>query len=601
MRKLNSLFLTNFISESGTEAKNKTYYGFVELDSFYCLAISEGYDTDEAADSAKLCIDTVISLFVEKPTIISWRLSQYVKKAHEELKLRSVKTQLKASLLLIVSDYSRVRYVQCGNIMCYLLRENHLVMQSNTHTLYQSMKDDKLIPDDGITGLEHASNITVFLGSRERITITVSPALMLKEEDFLLVGTHSFWSKVSPVELLDADEGRTETQVFLQSLEELFLSGQSGAVSSYCMASVHVKKVYREDITRSRKWIKRLIIIALAAVIVITAIITAAVQIDKKNKRLQGEITNRVFNYNSSGDLYFGAESYEAAVQQYEKALEEVPKLRDEKLKLKQEQDLIQKLSMITDLQKAETATAAKDFNLSKKLFLKVRESLGSYPELGLDSQISKNLVLINRQIEIMNLKDYAKLVEGAEDYGTARDTYNRIYEMQRILEDFDGMKETRLAIFDLDQTAKEGEKVLESQQEDKKQAANQQEIQEITSKGRTAEQAVIDKDLKRALEIYRGMREELLVLGAKEEADKVYNTILTLEEQLKKEESEQKAKALEEEIKQIDAKKLLAEQALLDGKKEEARRIYKEMSDSYIKFGEIEKASEIYQILLGL
>ena len=54
MRRLNSQFTTKYISEAGTKAENKDYFGFVEMDNMACWVIAEGYDKDTTISSAKL-------------------------------------------------------------------------------------------------------------------------------------------------------------------------------------------------------------------------------------------------------------------------------------------------------------------------------------------------------------------------------------------------------------------------------------------------------------------------------------------------------------------------------------------------------------------
>ena len=44
MRKLNSQFITTFVSETGLSGQNGTYYGFVEMDQYYCMAVAEAGD-----------------------------------------------------------------------------------------------------------------------------------------------------------------------------------------------------------------------------------------------------------------------------------------------------------------------------------------------------------------------------------------------------------------------------------------------------------------------------------------------------------------------------------------------------------------------------
>lgn len=65
MRKLNSQFVTTFVSEAGLGGQNGTYYGFVEMDRYYCMAVAEGYDGDGGQESAKLAVDAAIEAFVQ--------------------------------------------------------------------------------------------------------------------------------------------------------------------------------------------------------------------------------------------------------------------------------------------------------------------------------------------------------------------------------------------------------------------------------------------------------------------------------------------------------------------------------------------------------
>ena len=60
MRKLNSQFITTFVSEAGLDGQNGTYYGFVEMDRYYCMAVAQGYDADGGFDSAKLAVDAAM-------------------------------------------------------------------------------------------------------------------------------------------------------------------------------------------------------------------------------------------------------------------------------------------------------------------------------------------------------------------------------------------------------------------------------------------------------------------------------------------------------------------------------------------------------------
>lgn len=69
MRRLNSKFITRYISEQGNKKKNKDYFGFVELDDFACWVLAQGYDNDPDCISAKLVVDVFIEQFIKKPSL----------------------------------------------------------------------------------------------------------------------------------------------------------------------------------------------------------------------------------------------------------------------------------------------------------------------------------------------------------------------------------------------------------------------------------------------------------------------------------------------------------------------------------------------------
>ena len=69
MRKQNAEFLAAFTSEAASDLKNTDYFGYVELDDFACYVIADGIDDQLEAMSAKLTVDTVVTVFSEAPSM----------------------------------------------------------------------------------------------------------------------------------------------------------------------------------------------------------------------------------------------------------------------------------------------------------------------------------------------------------------------------------------------------------------------------------------------------------------------------------------------------------------------------------------------------
>ena len=84
MRKQNSEFLTAFTSEASRKIKNTDFFGFVELDKFACYVIADGIDDDVDAISAKLAVDTVVSAFMESPSMSKRAVRRYLRAANPQ-------------------------------------------------------------------------------------------------------------------------------------------------------------------------------------------------------------------------------------------------------------------------------------------------------------------------------------------------------------------------------------------------------------------------------------------------------------------------------------------------------------------------------------
>ena len=69
MRKQNSTFKTAFTSEVDKNLKNTDSFGFVELDKFACYVVADGIDDQIDGKKCQACVDTIISVFSESPSI----------------------------------------------------------------------------------------------------------------------------------------------------------------------------------------------------------------------------------------------------------------------------------------------------------------------------------------------------------------------------------------------------------------------------------------------------------------------------------------------------------------------------------------------------
>ena len=336
LRKLSSDFKTKFISEKGTQIRNKDDFGFVELDGFACWAVAESYDNDEDVVSAKLAIDTVLDMFTKKPTLSKRKLKSYITEAHRQLKEQSGKYQLKASIMIVATNYKKMRYAYCGNSRFYLFRGDNIFIRSQDQSYYQEMINQWQIPDDGVQGMAESRNLHNYLGKQTSVKINVSKKIVLYDEDVMLLTTWGFWEKLTNLELIDALEEAPEPQEFVDTLQDLYLSKQEKEVNNYTLATVFANKVYQEK-NNKRKIIKIMLIIAIPLLI---AGIIALIYFHRANVK-RTELIGAIARYEAQGDMYIEDVNYDRALIEYGSALKESAALKETTGKKGEENTLI--------------------------------------------------------------------------------------------------------------------------------------------------------------------------------------------------------------------------------------------------------------------
>jgi len=418
MRRLNSDFNTKFISEAGRRQFNKDYFGFVTSDDFVCWAIAETYDNDNEVVSAQLAVETVLDMFTKKPTMSGNKIKSYVKEAHEQLKEQSEKFQLKASILVVVSDYKTIRYVMCGNCRIHIFRGNNTLLQSEDQSLYQHMITQGEIPIDSEKGLEESQNLFHFLGKQGRIKIFKSKKYKLEDEDVVLMTTRGLWQKVSTIEMIDALEEAKGPLDYIEEIQELFLSKQDRDLGNYTLASVFANKTFVDK--DNNKKIKKYIKIA-AAILTTILIITLIYNIIQGIRRSQTK--NTIVELEAKGDSFIGNGSFERAMVEYNHSAEEAKKLKEVKGRKGKEnnaiKDTIALKQRITQLIiDAETKFNEGKYGEAKNIYAKLlsdaKENMDFYELLDIDKLEERLETCFNNE-QIDNL---FQLANSQADFG---------------------------------------------------------------------------------------------------------------------------------------------------------------------------------------
>ncbi len=552
MRRLNSQFTTKYISEAGTRAENKDYFGFVEMDNVACWVIAEGYDKDTTISSAKLAVDTVISEFTKKPSLSKRTIKRCIKEANRQLKLQSSKFHLKASILVVVSNYTKLRYAVCGNCRFHIFRGSNILEKSHDTSLYQEMIQEQEIVDDGEKGIEESRNLLQYLGKQGHLKIKVSKKKKLQNEDILLMTTWGLWEKITTVEMLDTLEDAKDAESYIDDLQDLFLSKQTNTVNNHTIAAVFIAKVFQEK-NYTQKIIKIAIMI-LIPVLIITAI-TAFVNWKAEKKRK--EIIATVEKIEKRGNSYIAEEDFDRALREYENAVEQSEELKKKTGKKGKQNTAIKerlevKQKTVEYLTDGEEAYSSQDYEAAQKSYNKAlkeaKNDMDFYDLLDKDS-IKQKQDFCQDAKYISSLIDLADAQVELADYIAAAQNYSEAKQIAAENGDNTAINDINLKIKEMQsKMTEEMKQQIEQQQAEEEKAKQEQQQQAEEEKAKQEEQ-------KKQLETDGGAIEleadALLAEGNTETAKQYYQQSLQM---YKEAGSIEKASAVQKKMIDADA-----------------------------------------------
>mgnify|MGYP002855605017 CR=1 FL=1 len=273
MRKSNSEFKTAFISEAGGELANNDYFAYVELDDYACYVMAAGITDFHTSEAAKLAVEHLILSFEENPSMSQSTLKRYLQDTNERLIAEGKQERLKASILMLVTNYEQFRYGAAGDIRLRIYRKGRLYLHSADMSLAQDLIRHKKT-ETVLEEHEERHNLYAYLGKRDSFSPFVSEKFKLADADILALYTDGFWEHVDSGEIDDIfREAGNEPQESLDTLEDLLLSRQPAKLKSYTIAAIFVNKIYRDpERERKRRLYIKIAIISFIVILIVALI-----------------------------------------------------------------------------------------------------------------------------------------------------------------------------------------------------------------------------------------------------------------------------------------------------------------------------------------
>lgn len=327
MRKQNSEFRTAFTSEANHDLKNTDYFGFVELDDFACYVIADGIDDQNDAKSARLAVAAVVSRFQESPSMSKRTMKACLKAANTALLEARSKMRLKASVIIILTNYVSMRYGQAGNIRMRLHRDGFLKLQTTDQSLTSDMVEAERVEADQVAVHAERNNLYAYLGQTREFHPCISKKIKLSSADAIALYTRGIWEHIDEGELSDVFADATdEPEKSVGEVEELLLSRQPQDLAKYTFVALFINKIF-QDPNRKRR-IKRIIAVVIPILVILIALtIVLMVRYNKKMERIQ----SMEAGYTDTIE-YIQADNYIRAEERCKDAKELAAQLKNQKM-----------------------------------------------------------------------------------------------------------------------------------------------------------------------------------------------------------------------------------------------------------------------------
>ena len=286
MRKQNSEFKTAFTSEADCDLKNTDFFGFVELDDYACYVVADGIDDQMDAVSARLAVAAAISAFSEAPSMGKRALRTCLRAANNALiQETGSKRKLKASVIIVVTDYVKLRYGQAGNVRLRLYRNGFVKYQSTDQSLTLDMVKEEKVEPDKVAIHEERNNLYAYLGQEREFHPFISKKIKLANTDAIALYTRGIWENIDEGELCDVyAEASNEPQELVDNVEEMLLSRQPQDLGKYTFVTLFVNKVFI-DPNKKRRIRRVVMMIAIILVVIIASVVILAILHNRRVKK----------------------------------------------------------------------------------------------------------------------------------------------------------------------------------------------------------------------------------------------------------------------------------------------------------------------------
>jgi len=213
---------TASVSEVGGRSRNEDAYGQWRHGTLFASVVADGAGGHGGGDAAsRIAVDTVIAELTRVASAgvaltglnllrVLLRANDAIIDAQEHDRERS---QMRSTAVLLGIDETAgvAAWAHCGDTRLYCFRRGATVVQTQDHSLVQSMIDANLLDTRDVRGHPRRNVLFSALGTAEDLSIAASEEpFLIAEGDAFLLCTDGFWEYLDESLMIEAI-GRAQT------------------------------------------------------------------------------------------------------------------------------------------------------------------------------------------------------------------------------------------------------------------------------------------------------------------------------------------------------------------------------------------------------
>jgi len=413
MRKQNSSFQSEFISEAGIGLENNDYYAYVEYDKYACYVIADGLNEHPDPASGSLASQAALLKFQECPSLSVHTLAACLKAANDALCEAENKVRLKTSITIVVTDYTKMRYGYAGNTRLRLYRKGFVQNSSEDTSLANEIVTEKRLPEDILAEHEEKNNLYTYAGQGKGFSPVISKKIPLQSGDIIALYTRGIWEKITNKDLDSIFADKTDPKEALLEVERKLFEEQPDKLGNYTCAVIFVNKIFL-DPNRKRQ-MKRIIT---AGILVIVLSVVLALVLWFLHYQKQKYLEKLEFHYTNIIE-YIQDHNFLRAEEECTEVLAAAQKLKDKK----QIQEISDYQKLIEAVNIADEAYNAQKYEEAQTAYITAMER-SRYADRIADEYINSKLNTITSYLSVFDYIEMGDTLAAMGDYELAEQKY---------------------------------------------------------------------------------------------------------------------------------------------------------------------------------